>query len=156
MSRNAHNWMNTTFNKHHKVSHRPSHKLHHHFWGEVWTIKVIKYPPYCYPGRVINSSLNPHLKITQTQILTLKLQTGSLRLDLVGHFMTLTKTECSLIMCINFVDISEIKLLGKGLINTSVIGKEQGTVCLSVGLIKSCCVMLFIIIFSNINIFVIL
>ena len=77
----------------HKVSPCLSPKLHHHSWQEIWTIKVIKCPPYSSPQRDINSNPNRNLKITRTQMLTLKLQQGSLHLDLEGHLVAFIKTE---------------------------------------------------------------
>ena len=76
------------------VSRRPSRQLHHHFWREIRTIKVLQCPPHYNPWREANNT-NPYpkLKINWTQTLALKLQTGGLRIDLAGHLVTFTKTE---------------------------------------------------------------
>ena len=86
-----------SFNKHHKASYHLCCKLHHHFWWEIWTIKVIKCPANYNLWRDIHSNLSPNLKITwiQSETLTPKLETGSLRLDLMKHFETFTKIECA-------------------------------------------------------------
>ena len=57
--------MSANFNKRHKVSRRLSRKLHHHFWQEVRTIKVIRYPLHSSPQEDINSNLNPNRKDNQ-------------------------------------------------------------------------------------------
>lgn len=102
MSRNALNLMHTTFNKHHKVSHHHSHKLHYHFWQKTRRIKVIKCPPNYNPRRDITVMLFLYLKIAQIQTPTLKLQTVGLCVDLVGHFHDiLLKFSMHLIMCIS-------------------------------------------------------
>ena len=42
MSKNALNKIDADYNKQHKVSPRLSRKLHHYFWQEIPTMKVIK------------------------------------------------------------------------------------------------------------------
>ena len=54
--------MHADLNKRHKVSPRLSRKLHHHFWQEIPTIKVIKCRPNSSPQGDINSNPNPNLK----------------------------------------------------------------------------------------------
>ena len=61
MSRNARNEIHDDLNKRHKVSAHLSHKLHHHFWREIRTIKVIKCPLNSSPPGDINSNRNPSL-----------------------------------------------------------------------------------------------
>ena len=82
------------------VSLRLSRKLH--FWHDIRRIKVIKCPPDYNLWKDINS--NPNLilkKKNPKQTLTLKLQTGGLRLDFAGNFLTFTKIKRASSRCIS-------------------------------------------------------
>ena len=62
MPRNARNQMHSDFNMRDQVSRRLSRILHHHFWQEVRSVKVIKCPPNSSPQGDINSNPNPNLQ----------------------------------------------------------------------------------------------
>ena len=69
--------------KHHKVSPHPFHQLHHHFWQEIWRIKVIKCPSNSSPQGDINSDANlKHNHNTNANPKFCKIIKGGLHFDI--------------------------------------------------------------------------